>query len=161
MDGPQICLKLLLDKLGISADISTFPDRKRVQKAVFIAKMFGEDLGYSYGWYVYGPYSPELTQDYFELSENLYDGETDYEQYSLVEDVATKLDNIKSIYCPPSGVNLPQEDWLELIASILYWKDKAYNESDIRQMIRDKKGHLFEYYDQALSAINSLSFLSS
>lgn len=61
MEGPQIRLKLVLDHLGISPDVSTLQNRICIQKAIFLAKYAGVDLGYSYNWYVHGPYSPELT----------------------------------------------------------------------------------------------------
>lgn len=38
-----------------------------VQAAVYIGKVAGVDLGYRYGWYVYGPYSPSLHEDLVKL----------------------------------------------------------------------------------------------
>ena len=70
MKKAQINLKLFLDALEISSEISTLEDRKRVQKAVYIGQEAGVDLGYSYGWYLLGPYSPELTQNYFTLAQS-------------------------------------------------------------------------------------------
>ncbi len=49
--------------------INTFEDRLKLQKIVYIAKCFGIDLGYSFNEYLRGPYSPELADDYYELSE--------------------------------------------------------------------------------------------
>lgn len=60
MDSNLIALKLFLDDLGVSADIETIDDRKRVQKAVYLGQAAGADLGYRFGWYLLGPYSPSL-----------------------------------------------------------------------------------------------------
>ena len=59
-----VALDLVLDELGVPTKVDTFRDRKLVQKAVYVAKAAGVDLGYTYGWYVHGPYSPALTRDY-------------------------------------------------------------------------------------------------
>ncbi len=49
--------------------ISNFDDRLKLQKIVYIAKYFDIDLGYSFSEYLRGPYSPELADDYYKLSE--------------------------------------------------------------------------------------------
>jgi len=58
----------LLDTLKKKLDISTFDKRLTLQKTVYISQEMGIPLGYSFGWYYYGPYSPGLTKDAFELN---------------------------------------------------------------------------------------------
>lgn len=53
--------------------IDTFEDRLKLQKLVYIAKFYGIDLGYHFNEYLRGPYSPELADDYYTLSEKLND----------------------------------------------------------------------------------------
>jgi hypothetical protein len=43
----------------------TLRDRIVVQKTVYFTQQLGAYLGYSYSWYVYGPYSPSLAKDAF------------------------------------------------------------------------------------------------
>ncbi len=158
MKTAQITLKLFLDALGIPPKISTLNDRKKVQKAVYIGQKAGVDLGYSYGWYLLGPYSPELTQDYFTLNDDLETGNVDYENYKLVESSTTKLSAIKSLMETPSEVNLSQEDWLELVASIIYKEKKKDGIEVIKDSLRQKKPHLMDYFDVAVKKLNEHGF---
>ncbi|OPX21244.1 MAG: hypothetical protein B1H03_07225 [Planctomycetales bacterium 4484_113] len=47
-------------------------ERIKVQKLMHLLqnKLFGSDTFYGYNMYLYGPYSPTLSQDYYELAEN-------------------------------------------------------------------------------------------
>lgn len=90
MDQRSAALKLVLDHLGTN-DISTVDDRMEVQKAVYLAQKAGVSLGYSYGWYVRGPYSPSLTRDYYDLVDDIPEGMT------LKAAAATKLDSVRSL----------------------------------------------------------------
>ena len=49
-------------------DEDGFRSRYRSQKYVYLAKYFGLDLKYNYNKYNYGPYSPELADECFEIS---------------------------------------------------------------------------------------------
>jgi len=44
-----------------SVRMSTFMDRLKLQKLVYILHSEGMDLGYDFTWYIYGPYSSTLT----------------------------------------------------------------------------------------------------
>lgn len=154
MKQAQITLKLVLDKLGINSDISTLEDRKRVQKAIYLGQSVGVNLGYSYGWYLLGPYSPELTQDYFSLSENMQLGDKEYDNYILNDTLSAKLDSIKEIMAPAECVSLAQEDWLELLASIHYLVKVDQKDKDAaRSHIRIQKGHLLPFFEQGYDSL--------
>jgi len=47
-------------------NMQTFEDRLLLQKRVYFLQEFGIPFGYSFGWYVRGPYSSELARDGFE-----------------------------------------------------------------------------------------------
>ena len=49
-------------------DDEGFRSRYRAQKYVYLAKYFGLDLKYEYNKYHYGPYSPDLTEECFEIA---------------------------------------------------------------------------------------------
>jgi uncharacterized protein YwgA len=162
MKKAQINLKLFLDALGISPEISTLEDRKRVQKAVYIGQEAGGvDLGYSYGWYLLGPYSPELTQDYFTLNDDLINGDEGYKRYKLVEPLLGKLDNIKSLMEVPQEADLPQEDWLELVASIVYLMKERNDVERTRAKLSQKKGHLMGCFEVAFDLLKEQRLISS
>lgn len=160
MKGSQIRLKLLLDRLNISSDISTLEDRKRVQKAVYLGQKAGVDLGYQYGWYIMGPYSPELTQDYFILGSDISKGDISYKEYVLIDELNQKLDNIKEMLLPPEDVPLQQADWLELLASIVYLIENQ-NIENSRSKLRIKKPHLADYFDIAFFALQKNKIIST
>ncbi len=161
MKKAQINLKLFLDALGISSEISTLEDRKRVQKAVYIGQEAGVDLGYSYGWYLLGPYSPELTQDYFTLNDDMMTGDEDYSRYKLVGPLLNKLDNVKSLMEVPQKVNLPQEDWLELVASIMYLMEEKNDVGMTKAKLSQKKGHLMDCFEIALDLLKEHRLISN
>ncbi len=48
MDNKEVALKLILDGVNIDCSIDTLDDRKRVQKAVYLAQLSGVDLGYRF-----------------------------------------------------------------------------------------------------------------
>lgn len=43
--------------------------RKQFQKTVYLVQAFDIDLGYSFSWYIYGVYSPDLADVGYELAE--------------------------------------------------------------------------------------------
>jgi len=48
-------------------NVNRFDSRIRLQKYVYLASFFREDLGYSYNLYIHGPYSKGLAHDYYNL----------------------------------------------------------------------------------------------
>lgn len=161
MKKAQINLKLFLDALGISSEISTLEDRKRVQKAVYIGQEAGVDLGYSYGWYLLGPYSPELTQDYFTLNDDLITGDEEYKSYKLVESLSNKLNDIKSLMDVPQEVNLPQEDWLELVSSIVYLMKEKSDVERTKTKLSRKKPRLVRHFEVAFDLSKEQGLISN
>jgi uncharacterized protein YwgA len=149
MKGPQVTLKLILNELGIPSDITSLAGRKKVQKTIFITQSAGLNLGYTYGWYIMGPYSPELTEDYFTLNNDLIKGDRDFEKYQLTPNFSTKLKEIKPLFIVPNHVNLTQEQWLELIASIIFLRDETKSEPKLKQRIKEKKPHLVDFFNDA------------
>jgi hypothetical protein len=57
----------LFKALDFSADLTTLTSRIVLQKKAYFAEAFGIDLGYNFRWYVFGPYSSELTKDAYGL----------------------------------------------------------------------------------------------
>ncbi|MBD3397534.1 hypothetical protein GF413_00420 [Candidatus Micrarchaeota archaeon] len=154
MDRGQIALKLFLDELGIDFDIKTIDDRKRVQKAVYLGQLSGVDLGYRFGWYIRGPYSTSLTNDYFPLAESLASEDNGWEGKTLKKSVKEKLARIKPLMEPPHGVSLRQEDWLELVASLDYLRRVSrLDDEEARKILKKEKSHVFEYVEEAKQAL--------
>src|SRR6185295_9114270 len=118
MDGRLIALKLFLDELGENAEISSVEDRLRIQKAVYLAQLGGADLGYRYSWYLKGPYSTTLTQDYYALHKSLESGDDAYDSKQLKEGISASLRKARNYLRKPVQVGLSKPSWYELLASI-------------------------------------------
>ena len=148
-----VALKLVLDNLGVPSAVSKLDERMLVQKAVYLAKAAGVDLGYSYGWYVYGPYSPPLTRDYFALDEALATEEPPSD-VALQQDVARSLGGARALLNVPDGVDLQREKWAELVASLIFLEDESrLGLEEARKVIAKRKPHLSAYVDRAQSVV--------
>lgn len=123
MEQRCVALKLLLDAVSIPSQIRTVADRKRVQKAVYLIQLTGVDLGYQYGWYLMGPYSPALTRDYYNLAAALDEGDDETVGVELRGPVRERVDGIKSLLKVPDYLevlHVDQPSWLELVTSVHY-----------------------------------------
>ncbi len=49
-------------EMGVHPNLGDFSSRLVMQKTVYLLEKMGVNLGYSYGLYVHGPYSPALTR---------------------------------------------------------------------------------------------------
>jgi hypothetical protein len=109
-------LKLALDALGVPITPETFSDRLLLQKATYLVQAAGVQLGYRYSWYLKGPYSPELTRDYFRLTADT----TIARGYQIRDDLQQAVERVAQNSHPPDGSGLSRPEWLELLASLHY-----------------------------------------
>lgn len=94
-------------------DMKQHKDRLNIQKLTYILQSIGLDLGYTFSWYVKGPYSTELASDAFRYTESESNddiGLTKSERNSIEKLQSTFSDEIKD----------PNK--LELYASLLFIK---------------------------------------
>jgi uncharacterized protein YwgA len=106
----QSVLGCVLRRVG-SFSTATFPERLKLQKTVYLLQAFGIYLGYPFNWYLYGPYSPQLTRDAFEVTPRLgrfeplrfTDRETERRFQQFLAFLGDRKDDPK---------------WLELVASL-------------------------------------------
>src|SRR5262245_4220988 len=106
MESTKIALKLLLDSIGVPADVGKLEGRKLIQKAVYLGQRAGVDLGYRFGWYLMGPYSPDLARDYYVLDTELRTGSKDYENHTLSNRAREAVGIIKPALVPPRDSQL-------------------------------------------------------
>jgi len=83
MNRRQISLQLALDRASVKLDLSSFDRRLALQKLVYLFQQAGVHLGYSYNWYLRGPYSPALTEEAFNLDAELRSDAGAMEGWSL------------------------------------------------------------------------------
>jgi uncharacterized protein YwgA len=153
-------LNAFLKELGQSSDINTKDDRLRVQKAIYLGQLSCVDLGYRYNWYVHGPYSPSLTQDYYALDGLSESERQQAEAAELNQPTKAKLGVVRPLLQVPSTVQLAIHQWLELLCSWHYLRRVAgYSEQKATETLQQQKSHVAQYAavaDQMLRQFNLL-----
>ena len=123
MTNIDITNGIVFQALSINKD--SFDDRLIAQKKIYLLQELGINIGYSFNWYIRGPYSPHLTSYLY----NNYDmlKEQDFTKYHLSDPAKKTINKVNdfSKACPES---LSNASWYELLASVLYiiknWKEK-------------------------------------
>ena len=140
MNKIDFAIGLILTKLE-----RNLKDRKKdmflIQKKIYLMQSFGTDMGFSYIYYVRGPYSPMLTS-YLEEKYNLLkiaDTLNKSKNYQLSQKTIENIDKINHlIECKPTDSTC--KDWLELLSTIVYifnnektWK--LQSEDDLKNVL--------------------------
>ena len=160
MDRRLHNLQLVLEKLGVGSDIDSIDRRVTIQKAVYLAQEAGVPLLYRYSWYVMGPYSPNLTRDYYALQEQPWEALASINNMTLKEPFASVVTQLKAVMDPPEDVHLNTRDWLELLASAHYLRAKAeLDQGETRLRLDAVKPHISNYTDQATETLKQLRLL--
>ncbi len=81
-------------ELGFHPDITRFDDRLVAQKLVCLLELKGVDLGYPCSIYVRGPYSPDLTKDLYEFSDEFEHYTTETRLNDREKETAAQLESI-------------------------------------------------------------------
>jgi len=135
----------------VNEDTEEGMDRRiRLQKIVYFSKQLGID--YNYSMYVHGPYSPQLTNDYYSLSE---DDIRDAPSYRGINEIYPKIEELfKS-----------ETIWLETAATIisvkkvnphLNWKYIIDHVSKIKSDILKGKGKDFNFVQEVFLDLKNL-----
>ena len=133
--------------LDMETTIETLDDRIRLQKAIYLSQEAGVPLGYRFSWYVWGPYSPGLTRDYFSLQVATENEPDAVEGKRLRSDLSDGLDRIIPITRTPSDFDLGRTRWLELVSSLHYLLKRSPSEAVSK--LEALKPSLFPYVDIA------------
>jgi len=111
---------LLFKKItGLELDMRKYSHRLMVQKLVYLLQAARVNFGYSFNWYVKGPYCTELANDCFEFSETKEKSEV-----VLHENEEKIVNSLKQNF--KSEVN--DDKKLELLGSLVYIE----NQMDIK-----------------------------
>ena len=150
MEMKLVLLKLFLDKLGIDPEIDTFDKRKKIQKAVYLGQLSDVDLSYRFGWYLKGPYSPSLAEDYYHLADELEIGDESYEEYQFKKSLSDRLEKVQPLIDKPEEFKLENVDWLELVASYDYLgRVRKLSDEKADKVLEKEKPDLYEYRELA------------
>ena len=100
----------LFSLLEQESSVDTFSDRKKLQKLVYLTENFGIDLGFTFTWYIHGPYSSNLTRVMFDKEQ----GTT--MKLNTIPDLKDKITRLRTFL----GDDINSCDKLELLASLHY-----------------------------------------
>ncbi|MBM3292698.1 hypothetical protein FJY84_08480 [Candidatus Bathyarchaeota archaeon] len=122
----------------------------------------GVDLGYDFGFYIYGPYSSDLTRDAFYFFEQKEHAPKTISREPLSKEEVDAIGKVNEI-----RMNISPErraDELELMTSILFLKSLPYLKLEsfdlIYEEIQKKKPNRFnkELVEKYYKKINEISF---
>ena len=151
MTNIDIANGLVFQALGISKD--TFDDRLLSQKKIFLLQELGVNLGYTYNWYVHGPYSPDLTTYIFNKLDVLK--EEDFSDYRFSEAVQEKVETVNALAAKKPGA-LSMCSWYELLASVLYIKRKWKKEDVFASLVKHKPKFSEEQFEAAVQELRAV-----
>lgn len=158
MDPKIEVLSLFLKELGEQSTIEGIDERMRLQKAVYVGQLFEVDLGYRFSWYVRGPYSTGLTQDYYKLAEM---GAAAKSEKTLKPAILERLARAKRFLEKPEDVNLSIPHWYELLASLHYlYKVSGLGSEKVRETIAKSKSHLVQWVGCGEARLKQFALLS-
>lgn len=162
MDLKQVALKVVLDQIGEDDNISSVNDRLRIQKAMYLAQVAGINLGYHYSWYVKGPYSTGLTQDYYKLSEALRAGDSAHTQRTLNPTLAGYVPRVKTILTVPADVTIPRHNWYEALASLHFLlSSSGYTLDKAKDYVGQVKPHLIGHLEKAVTHLRAHGLITT
>lgn len=158
MEARLAALKLVLNELGETSDISSVSERLRLQKAVYLTQARGLNLGYHYSWYLRGPYSTSLTQDYYRLADLIAAG--DEPDVELNSPSKQALQQVRGLLSKPNDVNLDTHHWYELLASLHYLTNiSKKSRFDAGVTLRSSKPHLSDYVDRGFDHLDQFGLV--
>jgi uncharacterized protein YwgA len=143
----------LLKRSYEKIDLEKFEDRLKIQKYIYILQNRGIPLGFYFNFYLYGPYSTDLTRTSYQIQ--------NYEKMKRVKfKDASYEEKFKDIL---NVINTHSNDtkWLECASSILFLKEMGYEKKTIFERIK-KKITTFEdeYVDQVWNELNEIGWIN-
>ena len=158
MNKAYIATAIAFRDLNCSS-LESIKDRILLQKKIFLAQDVGLPLGYGYCWYIYGPYSSDLTTVAYQI---IPEGFDDIEKHSFKKQYSEMIEKVNRLSDDIStkSIMLSEVEWYELIASIAYWYNRGIQEEEgIVEKIKDTKPH-FSDSDTRAAFESYMSFKS-
>lgn len=155
MHGINSMLYSLFKETKVSPEINDCNDRKRLQKTVYLASTIGINLGFKFRWAQFGPYSKDLSTICESINANIQVGNYPSLLPATLNFPADKIQVLRSFLTLPENISLSQEDWLELLSSILFMKKNNISLCDIHSFISQKRKPLAPFYQQAIQLLEN------
>jgi len=136
-------LKVVFKRLE-SFDVTTSRGRIAIQKIIYFLQAFGINLGYSFSWFIHGPYSTGLMADAFALDKMC----DTVQERQLADEEEQALEKL-SVFL---GDRIDDYVWLELLGSIHFLRAIApllKKDEIIRQILVHQEYFTEEMCDEA------------
>lgn len=145
----QIAVAAILNDLEVPFSVEGKEDRLKIQKAIYLSQAAGAKLGYSYNWYLNGPYSPSLTEDYYDAQTRIHE----LSEYVVSDELASKLAPVRKLLAlRPKDVS--EVEWLEATASLDYMvRVQGKKPNEVVGICKEQKRHLAGVLPSALEAL--------
>jgi len=130
MSQRQQNVVFLFESLGKNIMMKEFEDRIKFQKILFLAQHYDIDFGYTFSWYLRGPYSKAAVKDGYSIQEQIQNAGSllSIQKTTISEEKVRKfVELIKPFSDDP--------EWLEIASSIIYLKNEDYEDEPITQVI--------------------------
>lgn len=161
MNNIDIANGMVFQKMMIGKE--TFEERLICQKKIYLLQSLGTDLGYSYNWYVRGPYAPALTNYVYNNIDVL--SSNDFSSYKLSKAAEENVNKVNELVeGKPSDMTVAS--WYELLASLLYidnnkesWKIDNQEKSLFKKLMKFKPQYNEEQCKNALGIMKRNAFM--
>ncbi len=151
MTNIDVANGMVFQALGVKKD--SFDNRIISQKKIFLLQEMGIEIGYSYNWYIRGPYSPDLTTYIYDNLDMLKDH--DFSAYKLSDTAKAAIDAINGLE-EAKPQTLSVVSWYELLASVLYIIRKWNKENPYESLIKYKPKYTKTDYDAAMTQLRMI-----
>jgi hypothetical protein len=155
-------LSMVLERM----DGGTFKDlegRIAVQKKIYLLQASGVDLGYSFEWNNFGPYSPELAEDCTSLKAYMDEASELGRRLRPKPEVEKSLTSLTRRISPPRPLRNHLSAWLELLSSCHMLAAQRFpatafhalsekQRGEIEQDVKTRKPHLAKLVPDELYA---------
>lgn len=144
---------------GTSLD--TLEGRIAFQKRIYLLQVSGIDLGYRFGWDVYGPYSPGLAKNGVRYESEMVRVEAAVRDLQLTEEARNAIERVRrTMALPPGAPGLTETAWLELLCSLHFIADTlgvdlSETESLTQELVK-RKPFFADYGSQTETALQRL-----
>lgn len=122
-------------------DYNDFDKRMKMQKAVYLLQGMGVPMGgYSFRWYLHGPYSQDLQDDMFELKHRRAT------KVRFAPDCQARISKLAAAIADEGRGSYTQAEWVECLGSMRYIQNRVLRfdatMDDVLNKLVEKKSHL-------------------
>lgn len=161
MENIDIANGIVFQRLEINKD--SFDARLICQKKIYLLQSLGTNLGYTYNWYVRGPYSPALTSYIYANLDVL--SSNDFSEYNLIGETEENIRRVNELETKKRA-DFTTASWYELLASLLYihnnrmsWKIDQQDRSLFSTLMKYKPQYNEEQCGYAVGILRDYGFI--